>query len=107
MNTTDKSIALVDIALRRRFTFIEMEPKADLIENVVLKEFFKELNEQIKYDLDVDHKIGHSYFMGKTEKDLQVLWKNNIYPLIKEYFYGDDDKIEPYQKLYDKYNKSN
>jgi 5-methylcytosine-specific restriction protein B len=59
MNSTDKSIALIDIALRRRFTFLELKPNETLIQNPDAKEFFIKLNEQ----LEDDYKIGHSYFM--------------------------------------------
>ena len=112
MNTTDKSIALVDIALRRRFTFVEMKPNAGLITNEILKVFFKELNDKIEKSLGKDHQIGHSYFIGKTKDDLPFLWEHNIKPLLEEYFYGDNNKIDEYKSIYKKYgpeenNKSN
>ena len=113
MNTTDKSIALVDIALRRRFTFIEMKPNADLIKKDKLKGFLNEINNKLKTDLSKDHQIGHSYFIGKTENDLPFLWEHNIRPLLEEYFYGDDKKINnEYESIYKTYgreenNKSN
>lgn len=91
MNTADKSIALVDVALRRRFKFEEMEPDETLITDPEVREVFHQLNEQIE---DEDHKIGHSYFINKSEGDLQDLWKYEIMPLIREYFYGDEDKIK-------------
>lgn len=91
MNTADKSIALVDVALRRRFKFEEMEPDETLITDPKVKAVFHQLNEQID---DEDHKIGHSYFINKSKEDLEALWQYEIMPLIKEYFYGDWDKIK-------------
>lgn len=95
MNTADRSIAALDIALRRRFTFVEMMPKADLIENIELREKFEELNKRITILLDRDHQIGHSYFMNvKTMEELKNVWFNKIIPLINEYFYGDWEKMK-------------
>lgn len=98
MNTADKSIALVDIALRRRFSFIEMMPKPELIEENVfgvnLQTVFKTLNKKIMILLDRDHQIGHSYFMKiKSLKQLKNIWFNKILPLLNEYFYGDWEKL--------------
>lgn len=83
MNTADKSIALVDIALRRRFTFVRMEPiKEYLPENV------KKINEIIKERRGADYLIGHAYFMGNYDNDFVMKYK--IRPLLEEYFYGED-----------------
>jgi len=91
MNSTDKSIALIDIALRRRFTFLKMEPNADLIDYQPAKEIFEKLNKQIKQDLGEDYQIGHSYFMQiADEDDLDFVLEYKIKPLLEEYFYGDD-----------------
>ena len=89
MNTTDKSIALIDVALRRRFTFIKMKPNAEL----VLKSFrpiFEELNEMITKHIGEDYQIGHSYFMNINESDLLFVKEYKIKPLLEEYYYGDD-----------------
>ncbi|GEM_PF-1628514 len=87
MNSTDKSIATIDIALRRRFTFLKMKPNIDLVpENA--KELFKNLNEFIANTLGEDYKIGHSYFMQGL--DLEFVKKYKIQPLLEEYFYGDE-----------------
>jgi len=98
MNTADRSIASIDIALRRRFMFIEKMPDPELvpemIEGIEFRKIFKVLNENISLMLDQDHQIGHSYFMGiETIEQLQVVWFNKIIPLINEYFYGDWQKI--------------
>lgn len=89
MNTTDKSIALIDVALRRRFTFIKMQP----IPKLVIKSFqdtFIKLNEQIKTDLGEEYQIGHSYFMNIDDADLDFVKEYKIKPLLEEYYYGND-----------------
>lgn len=98
MNTADKSIALVDIALRRRFIFEEMMPNAALLNKVEgfdLPEWFTKLNQKITAELDRDHQIGHSYFIGvETIADLQRAFYQCILPLLKEYFYGNPEKLQ-------------
>ena len=91
MNSTDKSIALIDIALRRRFTFLKMEPNADLINDEKAREIFEELNKQIEKDLGKDYQLGHSYFMKiQNSDDLKFVLDYKIIPLLEEYYYGDD-----------------
>ena len=98
MNTADKSIALVDIALRRRFVFEEMMPNAALLNKVEgfdLPNWFTKLNQKITAELDRDHQIGHSYFIGvETIADLQRAFYQCILPLLKEYFYGSPEKLQ-------------
>lgn len=83
MNTADKSIALVDIALRRRFTFVRMEPLEEY-----LPENIKKINQIIKDRRGSDYLIGHAYFMGNHDHDFVMKYK--IRPLLEEYFYGED-----------------
>ena len=98
MNTADKSIALVDIALRRRFVFEEMMPNAALLNKVEgfdLPGWFTKLNQKITAELDRGHQIGHSYFIGiETIADLQQAFYQCILPLLKEYFYGNPEKLK-------------
>lgn len=97
MNTADRSIALLDIALRRRFTFVEMMPRPELLEpceGVDLSRLLTTLNERIAALLDRDHKIGHSYFMGlNNEGDLLFAWYNRVVPLLQEYFHSDSERL--------------
>jgi len=99
MNTADRSIAPIDTALRRRFKFAEMPPKPDLlntnIEGINLQEMLIAINARIEYIYDRDHTIGHSYFMDvKTFLDLKNIFKDNIIPLLAEYFYEDWENIK-------------
>ncbi|MEJ7713403.1 MAG: AAA family ATPase [Pyrinomonadaceae bacterium] len=98
MNTADRSIALLDIALRRRFAFVEMVPKPELLaacEGVDLGRLLATLNQRIAALLDRDHKIGHSYFMGlKREGDLHFAWYNRVVPLLQEYFHNDSERLQ-------------
>lgn len=96
MNSTDKSIALIDVALRRRFTFLELKPNEALIQNPDAKEFFTKLNEL----LEDDYKVGHSYFMGENI-DLEFVKEYKIKPLLKEYFYGNSEKLNEILNMVD------
>ena len=101
MNTADRSIEALDSALRRRFTFIEKAPQADILSqeryqnpDVDLEKMLNAINSRIELLLDKDHLIGHSYFMGiKTITDMQTAFKNKIIPLLEEYFYGKPQMI--------------
>lgn len=100
MNTADRSAALPDNALRRRFEFIEMLPDPTLpaldreIAGVHLGRLLSGLNARIAHLYDRDHTVGHAYFVEiKSYADLCRLFRNKIIPLLREYFYGDTDKI--------------
>lgn len=96
MNTADKSLAMLDVALRRRFDFEALYPDLGLVDNPTLREVMRKLNEQIVYnmiDRGYDHQIGHSYFMGKTEDDLIPLMNKKIIPLLMEYFKNDGERV--------------
>ena len=94
MNTADRSIQLLDSALRRRFKFEELLPQYDAIKNDTAKKILKNINNRIRALLDKDHQIGHSYFIG-VDSNLKILkvMKENIIPLLEEYFYNETDKI--------------
>lgn len=95
MNTADKSISLIDAALRRRFSFIEMAPDESLIENATLRKVLSTLNTYLRKELrSTDLLIGHSYFIGKTSDTLCNIMNQNIVPLLYEYFYDDEAKVK-------------
>ncbi|WP_411696957.1 McrB family protein [Helicobacter baculiformis] len=98
MNTADRSIALLDTALRRRFSFVEMMPEPSLLSTdcagVDLQALLEAMNARIEFLLDRDHTIGHAYFLGLDSlKGLQDCFKNKIIPLLQEYFYDDHAKV--------------
>ena len=112
MNTADRSIALMDTALRRRFEFVEIMPQPELLKGIQITEkkegtneervdtgieldkMLKTINDRIEYLYDRDHTIGHAYFMGVSDiKILANIFKNKILPLLQEYFYDDWEKI--------------
>lgn len=94
MNSADKSISLIDAALRRRFIFKEQRPNADLITDPKLKEFFERLNAYLYDSLgSADLLVGHSYFMGKTIADLPNIMNDSIIPLLYEYFYDNKKNV--------------
>ena len=113
MNTADRSIALMDTALRRRFEFVETMPQPELLGTIKIKykdkdidpkeieidftAMLKTINERIEYLYDRDHAIGHAYFMSLKDSadisELASIFKNKILPLLQEYFYDDWEKI--------------
>ena len=95
MNSADKSISLIDAALRRRFAFMEVVPNAGVVENSVLKTVLERLNEELFKELEsTDLLVGHAYFMGKEEKDLCAIMNQSIIPLLYEYFYDNSNKVK-------------
>lgn len=102
MNTADRSLATLDIALRRRFSFVEMPPRPELLRGVViagvnLAALLAVINQRIEALLDRDHTLGHAFFMGLSEGDplerLAVVFRNQIIPLLQEYFFEDWERI--------------
>jgi len=94
MNSTDKSIALVDVALRRRFNFERLDVNYELIQNDDAQKFLRELNGIICAIKNPDFEIGQSYFMNIPKIDeenyeLKKVFLCKILPLIEEYFYND------------------
>jgi len=93
MNITDQSISKMDIALRRRFIFVNIKPNSDFVCEI-FRDRYLELNRFISEELGDDHLIGHSYFMKCNHENLQFVLDYQIKPLLGDYFYGDDDSLE-------------
>ena len=105
MNTADRSIALMDVALRRRFKFEELMPDAGVIKEELeeklqtplfdlVVDLFETLNKRIRFLYDRDHQLGHSYFLNVNSlEDLRGVFVDRVIPLLQEYFYGDWHKI--------------
>lgn len=98
MNTADRSIATLDTALRRRFSFKEMMPdisKLAIVDGVDLGQLLLEINKRILQLYDRDHTIGHAYLMNiNSLNELNEAFKNKIIPLLQEYFYEDWEKLK-------------
>ena len=94
MNSADKSISLIDAALRRRFEFVEQYPVSSLIDDPVLKGVLEKINLILADSLESsDLLIGHSYFMGRTAENLCEILNNSIIPLLYEYYYDNKKKV--------------
>lgn len=114
MNTADKSIALIDVALRRRFGFIEMMPDYDLLKEHLIGDdpsvqkvysiaidLLHAINDRILQEYDRDHQIGHSFLMKLVEersreaatRELALIWYHEMLPLLQEYFYDSPKRL--------------
>jgi 5-methylcytosine-specific restriction protein B len=103
MNTADRSIAIIDTALRRRFVFMEVEPAPSVLAmsdtpsvagKIDLEKLLTTLNKRIVEKFDRDHRIGHAYFMDLNNLEaFRITWYYKIIPLLMEYFYNDGKTI--------------
>ena len=103
MNTADRSLTIIDIALRRRFAFIEIDPdatKLGSVKDLSLSALLKRINLRLRMVLDSEYKIGHSYFFNLENSDdvegLHFVWNQYIIPLLQEYFYGDIQRLRAF-----------
>ncbi|MFW9876469.1 MAG: AAA family ATPase [Candidatus Thorarchaeota archaeon] len=117
LNTADRSIALLDIALRRRFGFVELMPEYGILKKILLDNevdpnvynmrkltisALNIINDRIAENYDRDHQIGHSYFISlkdetsidESKEKLKLIWVSEIIPLLREYFYDSPKKIK-------------
>ena len=110
MNTADRSIALMDTALRRRFSFIEMMPNSEVLDalgvgtithgnkKLNVSDMLNVINKRIEFLYDREHTIGHAFFTRLKDdpsvETLAMIFKKNVIPLLQEYFYEDYAKIQ-------------
>ena len=110
MNTADRSIALMDTALRRRFDFTEIMPTSTVLkafsadkvesngEELDVSRMLDIINQRIEYLYDREHTIGHAFFISLAEDPsiemLASIFEKKVIPLLQEYFYEDYDKIQ-------------
>lgn len=103
MNTADRSLAGLDIALRRRFVFREMPPRPELLDDIEfdgidIGELLRVMNQRIEALLDRDHRLGHAYFIplkeDRTLVRLGEIFRNQVLPLLQEYFFEDWQRIQ-------------
>lgn len=112
MNTTDRSVGNIDYAVRRRFAFVTLQSDVEVIKQyafdkdetrafaVRMFEAVKKFLQENNFDMDIeDLMVGHSYFCGKTEADLRMRWKYEIYPLLCEYYKDGICKKKPESDL--------
>jgi len=102
MNTADRSLTAMDLALRRRFVFKEMVPRLRLLQgievgSIKIDELLKVMNQRIEVLLDRDHCLGHAYFMplikDNSQERLAAIFRLQILPILQEYFFDDWEKI--------------
>jgi 5-methylcytosine-specific restriction protein B len=102
MNTADRSLATLDIALRRRFDFLEMSPDPEtlsgiLLQSIDISKLLRVMNQRIEVLLDRDHALGHAYLLPlKSDPSLARLaciFRKQILPLLQEYFFEDWERI--------------
>ncbi|HTU19463.1 MAG TPA: DUF2461 family protein [Gemmataceae bacterium] len=110
MNATDRSAALIDQALRRRFSFLDMPPDAAVLSRWLhahtstafaerVQKLFERLNTRLRADLGPQGQIGHSYFMvpDLDEARLRIIWQHHVRPLLEEHFAGQPGRLTSYE----------
>lgn len=102
MNTADRSLVGLDVALRRRFEFRELEPRPELLDGVAVNSvaiapLLRAMNERIELLLDRDHRLGHAYFLSLVEfptmEELAKVFRSSVLPLLLEYFFDDLERV--------------
>lgn len=112
MNAADRSVSVLDQALRRRFGFLEMPPDAAVLADwlaahppsggeefaVTVVRLFDELNERLRSELGPDRQVGHSYFMvpDLDADKLAAVWEHHVRPLLRDYFASRPERTAGY-----------
>lgn len=103
LNTADRSIALMDVALRRRFAFEEIRPDAEVLVKALttgeklkqlVVDIFTTINQRLLFLHDREHQIGHAYYLKvRTIDDLRDIMVKKVLPLLQEYFFGQWNRV--------------
>ena len=108
MNTADRTIALVDTALRRRFSFVRLKPEYGILKkhlqtlNLPIESLIRVLEEINKVIDDPNYEIGISFFLNLKDREhlkelLPIIWESEIEPYLEEYFYDQPDKVDQFR----------
>jgi 5-methylcytosine-specific restriction enzyme B len=104
MNTADRSIALVDYALRRRFAFVRLSPDYDVLRRfhqesgLSVEPLIEKLTEINRVIDNPDYSVGITFFMDKElDEHLETIWRMEIEPYLEEYFFDDPDKVRGFR----------
>jgi 5-methylcytosine-specific restriction protein B len=104
MNSVDRSVALVDHALRRRFGLIRVDPAPEAVADTTLGVVLEKFNEWLCAELDADHAIGHSVFLNPAyaglspEDAVEIIWRHDVRPMLEEYFFGQPERLKAAQE---------
>ena len=108
MNTADRSIRSIDVALRRRFDVFELGPDPEILRKhyesgrpslTGLVDGFIQLNKMLETELDRHHTIGHTFFMRERmdAPTLRQIWNRRVYPLIEEFFFDQPELAKEFR----------
>jgi 5-methylcytosine-specific restriction protein B len=107
MNSVDRSVALVDYALRRRFAFVRVDPNPQAITHSTrLGGLLEGFNEWLVSQLDADHALGHSFFLNPAlpkpadDSVVERIWEHDVRPLLEEYFFGQPERLKRAAKVW-------
>lgn len=106
MNSVDRSVALVDHALRRRFGFVRVDPSPEAVDSPRLGALLVQFNEWLIVQLDAEHAIGHSVFLNPAlakvapDEAIDRVWRHDVRPLLEEYFFGQPDRLKMAEKVW-------
>lgn len=114
MNSVDRSVALVDYALRRRFAFVRVDPDPAAVLNAQVADpegaaaaasVLETFNDWIVKRLDREHALGHSFFLSPALTKLDAsafdrIWRHDVHPLLEEYFFGQTEAVDEARKTW-------
>ncbi|WP_437983347.1 AAA family ATPase [Sorangium sp. So ce117] len=116
MNSVDRSVALMDYALRRRFGFIYMQPDLDIVRSRnasapgidAIVRAVEQLNEWLRLRIGQEHVLGHSFFLNAAHpldqrESLAAIWRLDIVPLLEEYLFHDREGLKEVRQHWERW----